>query len=102
TYFFDRTDGHMLKGGIYEVDGSKYYFRPTGVMGRGWLVDYEGQTYFFDRTDGHMFRNGMFDIDGATYLFDADGCQYRGWLDMSDGRHCFDPATGVYTVALPA
>ena len=74
-YYIDPNTGNYFKNGIYEIDGEKYYFRPNGVMGRGWLTNYGSPAadYFFDRSSGKMYRNGTYIIDGWPYKADADG-----------------------------
>ncbi|MCR4870677.1 MAG: L,D-transpeptidase family protein [Atopobiaceae bacterium] len=74
-YYIDPGTGECLKNGIYPVNGEKYYFRPTGVMGTGWLTNYgsPAANYFFDRSSGKMYRNGTYIIDGWPYKADAEG-----------------------------
>ena len=74
-YYIDPNTGNYFKNGIYEIDGEKYYFRPNGVMGRGWLTNYgsPAANYFFDRSSGKMYRNGTYIIDGWPYKADAEG-----------------------------
>jgi Fe-S cluster assembly iron-binding protein IscA len=71
TFCLDTETGEYLVGGIYEVDGESYYFRPAGSkwgpagsMGTGWVTGYNGYDFFFDRTTGHMYMGGNL-IDGV-------------------------------------
>jgi len=112
TYFFDRDTGAMLSGGIFEVDGECYYFRPAGSvwgpegsMGGGWVHGYGSPAadYYFDKATGRMYRSGSYTIAGGTYLFGDDGAATTGWVDdggfryryASDGRMC---ENGIFEV----
>ena len=109
TYYIDPESGAFLSDGIFEVDGASYYFRPTGVMGRGWLWGYGGQTYFFDRTDGRMLAGGIFEVDGASYYFRPSGSEWgpegsmgRGWVrgyGEPAADYFFDRTTGALVVS---
>ncbi len=77
-YYISPSTGEYLTDGIYDIDGRSYYFRPSGVMGRGWLTNYSrngaaAADYFFDRSDGHMYKSDTYLIDGWPYTADANG-----------------------------
>ena len=82
----------MLSGGIFEVDGDSYYFRPAGSpwgpegsMGRGWVWDHAGYTYFFDRGTGAMASGGIFEVDGDSYYFRPAGSPWGPEGSMGSG-----------------
>ena len=89
SFYFDPSDGHMLSGGIFEVDGDSYYFRPAGSpwgpegsMGSGWVLGYgeQEEDFFFDRKTGKMVTlvsSGNAELDQIMWsmvdYFGADG-----------------------------
>jgi len=84
-YFFDRTTGRMLKGGIFEADDYKYLFSAEGVMQTGW-AEIDGFTYCFG-ADGRMLADGIFEVDGESYYFrpagsswGPEGSRGTGWV----------------------
>jgi hypothetical protein len=84
----------MLADGIYTIDGQRYYFRPTGVMGRGWLRTAECSR-FFSRQTGRMLADGIYTIDGQRYYFRPTGIMGRGWLTRQSSRYFFNRSNGT-------
>ena len=67
-YYIDPSTDAPLSGGIYEIDGESYYFRPedspwgpSGSMGVAWVRGYDGQDFFFDRSTGKMVKDGIYE-----------------------------------------
>ena len=103
TFYIDPSTGEYLVGGIYEIDGESYYFRPAGSswgpegsMGSGWVRGYNGHDYFFDRDTGRMCKDGVVEIDGKPFRFDRDGALLSAWCSIDGFTFYVDPETAEF------
>ena len=64
-YYLDPDYGYMYSDGIYQINGTDYWFKSDGSMVAGWYF------YDFDPNDNY---------DGAWYYYNSDGSAYNGWL----------------------
>ena len=102
-YYLDGANaeypGLMISDGIYEINGQKYQFGPSGAMAVGWYYTDEGWRYYSGSgamASGWAFAGGSWyyldpendnvmvhscerEIDGKIYRFEADGSMYTGW-----------------------
>ena len=75
-FFFDKDNGDMKTGWVYD-NNYWYYLNPTdGHMQTGWL-DYNGRKCYLEpvggRNQGHAYRSVTVMLDGQTWQFD-DNC----------------------------
>ena len=71
--------------GWQNIDDSRYYFHPDGVMAKGFT---EIGGYFFHFEADGTVTTGDAVIDGAQYLFLQNGAMFTGWTDR-DGVRCY-------------
>ena len=74
--------------GLYEIDGSIYYFKEDGSMATGWNEIGNSKCYF--HSDGIM-HTGWLELSGKTYLLNDDGIMQTGWQTIGTDRYYFDP-----------
>ena len=116
TYIFDSNGLLRDVSGTPEIDGVKYWIRPDGTLGSGWLYLGNWKMYFDPVTyKAYTVDEGLADIDGHKYLFNKDGVMQTfagttivnggkywfaeegylrsGWLDLGSWKLYFDPVT---------
>ena len=79
-YWLDPDAGGVMATGLYECNGSMYWFNASGAMATGWVLD--GGTWYYATGSGAL-ASGWLNLNGAWY-----------WLDPS--THAM--ATGVQTI----
>ena len=79
-YWLDPDAGGVMATGLYECNGSMYWFNASGAMATGWVLD--GGTWYYATGSGAL-ASGWLNLSGAWY-----------WLDPS--THAM--ATGVQTI----
>ena len=79
-YWLDPDAGGVMATGLYECNGSLYWFNSSGAMATGWVLD--GGTWYYATGSGAL-ASGWLNLNGAWY-----------WLDPS--THAM--ATGVQTI----
>jgi len=77
-YYFDE-DGKKVTG-VYQIDGTNYYFDKKAVMQTGWKKIEEKNCYFLAGGEG---ARGFLNIDESTYYFDKSSAMITG--DMKIG-----------------
>ena len=109
TYFFSRVNDNAMRTGMFQIDGSMYYFKEDGSAYTGWLEKdgkkyyfdnngkrlsgfqtIDGKTYFFCRIGDNFMRTGVFKIDGPTYHFGADGAMYKGIVEENGKKYYYN------------
>lgn len=62
-YYFYNKDGKMLKNGIYQIKGKKYYFDAEGKQRTGWRKVGSGYYFFrdYNAEKGYMIKNATVD-----------------------------------------
>lgn len=118
-YYFNPSYFFMLKGGMADIRGQRYFFRADGsiIEDKGWFK--EGQTTYYRRENGDLasgfmriegklyyfnpvyhFRleDGLAIIHGYRYLFRKDGSilEGKGWV-RENGHHYYLSHKGVVT-----
>ena len=101
-------DGKRVKG-LYEYEGSTYYFNERGFMQTGWVELEDGWRYFgedgkmvtgwlqignvwyyLDPETGLMYNDGLATIGkSAYYFYDWGGMASDWWYEASDGWYFF-------------
>ena len=86
----------VLTGGIYDINGSKYYFHDDGSAYNGEKTIEEVKTVFdngllVDGDSGFIVKS-----DGKTYHYDK-GQKSLGWVYLGEDLYHFDTETGVMT-----
>ena len=101
-------DGKRVKG-LYEYEGSTYYFNEQGFMQTGWVELEDGWRYFaedgkmligwlqignvwyyLDPETGLMYNDGLATIGkSAYYFYDWGGMASDWWYEASDGWYFF-------------
>lgn len=95
-YYFNQTDGTMLKGWIF-YQNKWYFLGSDGTMQTGWILDnhtwyfldhdgamktgwllYGGQQYFLNNNGG--MQTGWLYLGGKWYYFTKDGSMQKGWI----------------------
>ena len=77
-YWLDPDAGGVMATGLYECNGSMYWFNASGAMATGWVLD--GGTWYYATGSGALAR-GPVSVGGVPYCFDArtgamlTGCQ---------------------------
>ena len=96
-YFVSSTTRDRVKG-LYQIEGSLYYFDQDGILQTGWVRqdDYVG----YAASDGKLAQ-GETEVDGTSYYFQPEtGQLYTGWQTLDGTTYCFDETghrrTGVY------
>ena len=79
-YWLDPDAGGVMATGLYECNGSMYWFNASGAMATGWVLD--GGTWYYATGSGAL-ASGWLNLNGAWY-----------WLDPS--THAM--ATGFQTI----
>lgn len=111
------TDGNRITvSGTPLINGKKYWVKPDGYLGTGWLYLGNWKMYFDPNT--YDAKVGMADINGKRYLFNSDGVMQNyagttivngkkywfstddaslktGWLTLAGMKLYFDPKTYV-------
>ena len=72
-FYFDKTNGNMRTGWVYD-NNYWYYLNPVdGYMQTGWL-DYNGRKCYLEpvsgKNQGHAYRSVTVIINGETWKFD--------------------------------
>ena len=101
-------DGKRVKG-LYEYEGSTYYFNEQGFMQTGWVELEDGWRYFaedgkmltgwlqignawyyLDPETGLMYNDGLATIGkSAYYFYDWGGMASDWWYEAEDGWYFF-------------
>ena len=108
-YYLFAADGKMIDTGVYEVDGTLYYFENgkktyAGIVKVGddyyyahsqgnvatsetWVTKTNGivdQGYYLFGADGKMVHTGVYDVDGTLYYFENGKKTYAGLVKVGD------------------
>lgn len=113
-YIFN-SDGVLYStSGTPIINGKKYWIKPDGSLGTGWLYLGNWKMYFDPET--YTAKTGFADINGKKYLFNSDGVMQNyagttmingkkywfstddaslktGWLGLGSWTLYFDPET---------
>lgn len=96
-WYYRKQDGELLKDGIYEVDGKKYYFEKSGRMKSGLVVIIDATadkvTFMLTDKNGALYEKvGWFTVDGKTYYFLEDHTLVADQIYLIDNKYYyFDP-----------
>ena len=86
-YYFDTSNGKMLKNAWKSINGNFYYFNGNGEAVKGWQ-EISGATYYFN---GNYVRlSGTQTIDGKVCHLDSDGKAITGWQTINDKTYYYD------------
>lgn len=82
-YWLDPDAGGVMATGLYECNGSMYWFNASGAMATGWLLD--GGTWYYATGSGALAR-GPVSVGGVPYCFDArTGAMLTGYQTDAQG-----------------
>ena len=97
-YWLDPDAGGVMATGLYECNGSMYWFNASGAMATGWVLD--GGTWYYATGSGalasgwlnlngawywldpstHAMATGLHECNGSAYWFNASGAMATGWV----------------------
>ena len=97
-YWLDPDAGGVMATGLYECNGSMYWFNASGAMATGWVLD--GGTWYYATGSGalasgwlnlngawywldpstHAMATGFHECNGSMYWFNASGAMATGWV----------------------
>ena len=82
-YWLDPDAGGVIATGLYECNGSMYWFNASGAMATGWVLD--GGTWYYATGSGALAR-GPVSVGGVPYCFDArTGAMLTGYQTDAQG-----------------
>ena len=82
-YWLDPDAGGVMATGLYECNGSMYWFNASGAMATGWVL--EGGTWYYATGSGALAR-GPVSVGGVPYCFDArTGAMLTGYQTDAQG-----------------
>ena len=82
-YWLDPDAGGVMATGLYECNGSMYWFNASGAMATGWVLD--GGTWYYATGSGALAR-GPGSVGGVPYCFDArTGAMLTGYQTDAQG-----------------
>lgn len=82
-YWLDPDAGGVMATGLYECNGSLYWFNSSGAMATGWVLD--GGTWYYATGSGALAR-GPVSVGGVPYCFDArTGAMLTGYQTDAQG-----------------
>ena len=82
-YWLDPDAGCVMATGLYECNGSMYWFNASGAMATGWVLD--GGTWYYATGSGALAR-GPVSVGGVPYCFDArTGAMLTGYQTDAQG-----------------
>ena len=82
-YWLDPDAGGVMATGLYECNGSMYWFNASGAMATGWVLD--GGTWYYATGSGALAR-GPVSVGGVPYCFDArTGAMLTGYQTDAQG-----------------
>ena len=82
-YWLDPDAGGVMATGLYECNGSLYWFNASGAMATGWVLD--GGTWYYATGSGALAR-GPVSVGGVPYCFDArTGAMLTGYQTDAQG-----------------
>ena len=82
-YWLDPDAGGVMATGLYECNGSMYWFNASGAMATGWVLD--GGTWYYATGSGALVR-GPVSVGGVPYCFDArTGAMLTGYQTDAQG-----------------
>lgn len=82
-YWLDPDAGGVMATGLYECNGSMYWFNASGAMATGWVLD--GGTWYYATGSGALAR-GPVSVGGVPYCFDARmGAMLTGYQTDAQG-----------------
>ena len=102
TYYFDLSDGKMLRDKWKKIEGKSYYFQSNGRMAKKqWIGKYyvlgngeraknrwiSGQFVGENGKKIPNFRGGWQQISGKRYYYTAAGVKKTGWLTYHKKRY---------------
>ena len=97
-YWLDPDAGGVMATGLYECNGSMYWFNASGAMATGWVLD--GGTWYYATGSGalasgwlnlngawywldpstHAMAIGLHECNGSAYWFNGSGAMATGWV----------------------
>ena len=97
-YWLDPDAGGVMATGLYECNGSAYWFNSSGAMATGWVLD--GGTWYYATGSGalasgwlnlngawywldpstHAMATGFHECNGSLYWFNSSGAMATGWV----------------------
>ena len=82
-YWLDPDARGVMATGLYECNGSMYWFNASGAMATGWVLD--GGTWYYATGSGALAR-GPVSVGGVPYCFDArTGAMLTGYQTDAQG-----------------
>ena len=82
-YWLDPDAGGVMATGLFECNGSLYWFNSSGAMATGWVLD--GGTWYYATGSGALAR-GPVSVGGVPYCFDArTGAMLTGYQTDAQG-----------------
>ncbi|MCD7746183.1 MAG: cell wall hydrolase [Lachnospiraceae bacterium] len=79
-YYYAKSNGVLYVNGIKKIDGSYYYFGAKGVRKTG-LRTVSGSTYYFNKSTGAMMTDTWILLSGKFYYFGSDGVMAKStWV----------------------
>ena len=82
-YWLDPDAGGVMATGLYECNGSMYWFNASGAMATGWVLD--GGTWYYATGSGAL-ACGPVSVGGVPYCFDArTGAMLTGYQTDAQG-----------------
>ena len=108
-YYFNTTNGRMVKNTKMEISGSTYYFEADGAAAKSKWVKINSKYYYFE-SNGKMAVNrwvgsyyvgadgartnqtltvGLNTIGGKIYYYDSNGNMLKGWQTVNGNKYYF-------------
>lgn len=108
-YYFNTTNGRMVKNTKMEISGSTYYFEADGAAAKSKWVKINSKYYYFE-SNGKMAVNrwvgsyyvgadgartnqtltvGLNTIGGKIYCYDSNGNMLKGWQTVNGNKYYF-------------
>lgn len=118
-WYYAQHDGQVFRDGLYELNGSHYYFDVNGNMSqKRWITDKKKRRMYADENgmvavsdwfslsgvnsvnepytywyyadeNGYILTDGIYTIDGKEYLFNANGVMFTGFKRNSNGEYTY-------------
>ena len=79
--------------GLHECNGSMYYFRPSGAMATGWVLD--GGTWYYATGSGAL-ASGWLNLNGTWYWLDPSTHAMATGIQQIDGAQYSFASNGVW------
>ena len=89
-WVYRKSNGALLKNGLYKINSLYYYFNSKGYRLYGWQKIGSTYYYFGKSNEGYMYRSRWLTYGSSVYYLTSTGKRATGWVTISKKTYYFN------------